>query len=118
MKKPAGLSKESGSIWNDVHVEWKLTKLEETYLGQAVRENDKALKCEKQAEEEGLTLTDANGRHYLNPLLTQAKIARNNYLRLMKLIGFERVLREKAKKRGPGRPTESEQRQRGDEDAS
>ena len=114
MKKPEGLSKESGSIWNDVHAEWKLTKLEETYLKQALGNNDQALKCEKKAEEEGLTLTDHSGRRYLNPLLTQAKICRNNYLRLMRLIGFEKVLREKAKRRGPGRPTESERR---DDDA-
>ncbi len=73
---------------------------------------DHALK--EKAKKEGLTLTDMAGRKYLNPLLTQAKIARNNYLRLMKLIGFEKVLKEKAKRR-VGRPTDTEIHRREDD---
>ncbi len=104
--KTVKLSQQSKAISREIHREWKLTQLEETYLNQALRELDKAVYCESQAWAEGFSLEDKAGRKYLNPLLIQAKICRNNYLRLMKLVGFEVAL--KAKKRKIGRPTASE----------
>ncbi len=108
------LSKESQSIRAALRQEWSLTRLEQQYLRQALAYNDQANDCETEAKNEGLSLTDMAGRKYLNPLLTQAKIARNNYLRLMKLIGFEKVLKEKAKRR-VGRPTQTETQRRQDD---
>ena len=108
MKKViSGFSAQSRGIWNEIHREWKLSRLEEAYLRQGLESLDMALDCEARAKEEGLTLADANQRKYLNPLLLQSKNSRNNYLRLMKLIGFEKTLREKVKRR-VGHPTDSE----------
>ena len=108
MRKPLKqFSNESKSILKNIRAEWRLSRLEEVYLRQGLGELDTALECEAKAKKEGLTLEDGNGRKYLNPLLTQAKIARNNYLRLMRLVGFEKALKEKVRSR-PGRPTDSE----------
>ena len=107
-KTMKGRSPEAKAIWTSIHSEWTLSKLETVYLKQALDNLDSALYCEYKAKLEGLTLQDQAGRKYLNPLLHQAKISRNNYLRLLKLIGFEKVLQQKAKRRGPGAPTEAE----------
>ena len=109
-KEIKALSLESKKVWDSVHREWTLSKLEEIYLQQALAHLDNALDCEATARREGFSLEDRTGRKYLNPLLTQAKISRNNYLRVMKLVGFERVLKEKVKRR-PGRPTDYEARE-------
>ena len=63
------LSAYSRAVLADVEREWKLSRLERRYVEQGLLNLDEALRCEAEAEKEGRTLEDRNGRRYLHPLL-------------------------------------------------
>src|SRR5512135_1120762 len=95
-----GISAEARDMARGICKEWKFTNQERVLFRQALENFDQMREAQRLIKADGLVLEDKMGRKYLHPACVVEKVAKNNFMRLIRAIGFEKALKEaqKAKK--------------------